>query len=608
MNIFSNLSIKYKLTVIIIIISLSLSLSTLTIAAILDINQTKTNVLDNGKLEAKLISSYSQIALSFNDTIWGGHVIEKLNTAPFILNGKIIDSNGSTFVTYQKLNTDENHLTSNKNIAVITENVIENNDTLGKVILTISLDQIQSRKSFYFRMAFIFIITLILSSWVLATYSQSFFSIPISNLAKVADNVSRSEDYSIRVEYNSKDEIGTLYKHFNNMLEQIYIGRKELEKNSSFLNNIIDSMPSILIGIDKTGNITRINNKAEELVKIRREEAMGTNVSKLFPLYSSLLNEIKETISNKQIIEKNGIRNFKTGQIVDMTAYPLVANGIQGAVIRIDDVTDKVRLEEMMVQTEKMMSVGGLAAGMAHEINNPLGIIAQSAQNILQKTNPEIKANIKAADLAGIKMEQLQQFFDARHIPEFVSDIREATSRAASIVSNMLKFSRKSTSDKKEVNIVDVIENTIKLVSTDYDLKKKYDFKNIKIIRDYKDNIPGIFICETEIEQVLLNLFKNGAQAMYEQKDVKVEELKFIIRVYYDTDNLTIEIEDNGSGMTEDVRKRVFEPFYTTKPQGVGTGLGLSVSFMIITNYHKGTFNVESTPGKGTNFIITLPF
>ena len=144
------------------------------------------------------------------------------------------------------------------------------------------------------------------------------------------------------------------------------------------------------------------------------------------------------------------------------------------------------------------------------------------------------------------------------------------------------------------------------LAENDYDLKKKYDFKVIEIRRDYEQNLPAVGITETEIEQVFLNIFKNAAQAMAD-KDFTDERPTLTLRTRKDGEFVRVEVEDNGPGMDEDVRKRVFEPFYTTKRVGLGTGLGLSVSYFIITRNHEGEFLVESEEGKGSKFIIRLP-
>ena len=155
-------------------------------------------------------------------------------------------------------------------------------------------------------------------------------------------------------------------------------------------------------------------------------------------------------------------------------------------------------------------------------------------------------------------------------------------------------------------SLADLLDKTIDLAATDYDLKKEYDFKLIQIIREYQDDLPMVPCEAGKIQQVLLNIFRNGAQAMQE---AGTRRPKFIVRTRFDREShrACMEIQDNGPGMDEETRKRIFEPFFTTKPVGVGTGLGMSVSYFIIKENHGGDMQVESRPGEGSKFIICLP-
>jgi signal transduction histidine kinase len=257
-----------------------------------------------------------------------------------------------------------------------------------------------------------------------------------------------------------------------------------------------------------------------------------------------------------------------------------------------------------MVQTEKMMSLGGLAAGMAHEINNPLGIITQAAQNIERRISLDLPANRKASEELGLKLEGIRAYFDKRQIPDAIASVRTASARAAKIVANMLRFSRRADTTMEVTSLAQILDHAVELAANDYDLKKKYDFRSISIIKDYED-IPQVSMVSLEIEQVLLNLLKNAAQAMIANPTDRRPSIT--LRLRREDRYAVIEVEDNGPGMTEDIRRRVFEPFFTTKEPGVGTGLGLSVSYMIVTQNHKGLMEVQSTPGRGTVFKVSLP-
>lgn len=390
--------------------------------------------------------------------------------------------------------------------------------------------------------------------------------------------------------------------------------RKEAESEirslRKYLNNIIDSMPSVLVGVDKQLKVTQWNKTIEDATGIAARDAHGKSIEDVIPQMQSELEKISSSILTRTI-QRNQIKrgSDETGIFFeDVTIYPLIANGIQGAVIRIDDITEKVRMEEILIQSEKMLSVGGLAAGMAHEINNPLAGMMQTvsvmSNRLIEKS--DMPANLKAAEEAGTTMAAINKFMHLRDIPRMVATINESGKRASSIVNNMLSFARKGSSKKSTVNYIDLVDSTIELAVTDYNLKRNYDFKQIDVKKEYGDGAPFIECEPSQIQQVILNLIRNAAQAM---QDAKIPTPKLIVRISYDKENAMVktEIEDNGPGIDKETLKRIFEPFYTTKPVGVGTGLGLSVSYFIITENHNGDMHVESALGHGARFIIRLP-
>ena len=149
------------------------------------------------------------------------------------------------------------------------------------------------------------------------------------------------------------------------------------------------------------------------------------------------------------------------------------------------------------------MSVGGLAAGMAHELNNPLGGMLQGVQNVQRRLSPDLKSNQEPAKEFGIDLHNLQLYMEKREILSFLDGIKDSGKKASEIISNMLQFSRKSESQMAPTNLVELLENALDLAGKNYDLKKKYDFRNIDIIREFDLNLPLVPCTETEIEQVV---------------------------------------------------------------------------------------------------------
>jgi PAS domain S-box-containing protein len=437
----------------------------------------------------------------------------------------------------------------------------------------------------------------------------------LDSLVAASDRLGKGDLTARAVDVSGGLEIRRLADTFNGMAqglearaEELRQRDRELARMRNLLNNILESMPSAIIALDENGLVTHFNASAQTMCALPPEKALGRAPQDVLPLLSAHLDTLGLTLQQRraQRVEHARLRVDGEEHLLDLQFYPLVANGISGAVIRLDDVTERERLREMMIQSEKMASVGGLAAGMAHEINNPLSSILQGAQVCLMQCDTAIESNRQAAAACGCTIEAVRCYIEQRRIMKFLEGIRDAGKRAAQIVSSMLEFTRKSESRWAPVPINEVLDHSLALAATDYDLKKKYDFRHIGITRDYAPDLPEVMCTRTEVEQVMLNLLKNAAQAMAAAPE-SGRKPAIVVRTRRQDDLVRIEVEDNGPGMEEHVRSRVFEPFFTTKEPGEGTGLGLSVSYFIITTKHGGTLRVESQPGQGARFIIELP-
>jgi len=383
---------------------------------------------------------------------------------------------------------------------------------------------------------------------------------------------------------------------------------KERDRLKNLLTSITDSMPSALMAMDTEMEVLHWNRGAERITGIPPEKALGKAIEKILPLEKDFQDLVKKTLETTDITSiTSHIRHTEDGAIYeDITAYPLSSRHFQGIVVRIDDVTRRVNMERMLIQSEKMVSIGGLATGMAHEINNPLAAMMQNAQVIKNRLSMDLPVNNAVAMEAGTTMSAIHDFMDKRDIPKFLESIHGAGSHAARIVQNMLNFAQKDRSNKSIHNSADLLDKTIQLAESDYNLKEKYDFRKIRIIRQYEQNPPDL-LCEAgNIQQVFYNIIQNAAEAMHSNPASHAPPL-LILRLMTDGPKVIIEIEDNGPGMNEKTRKRVFEPFFTTKPPDKGTGLGLSVSYFIIVQDHSGSIAVDSIPQKGSTFRIRLP-
>ncbi|MBI9076991.1 MAG: cache domain-containing protein [Desulfatibacillum sp.] len=405
------------------------------------------------------------------------------------------------------------------------------------------------------------------------------------------------------------------FKDFTNLAasaNEMILKKRQAENEARiarvYLQDMINSMPSVIIGTDKDGRVHLWNSKAEQVTGVSSANAMGKLLDKAFHNLTGYMDYITSAMQGKQVRKEEKITMVLNGRVHfwDLTIYPLAGGEVEGAVVRMDDVTDRVRWEEVMIQTEKMVSLGGLAAGMAHEINNPLAVMMQNSEVIIHRTTGDNPASEKAAMECGISMDGIRAFMEIRGIVRMLEALRDAGSRIAGVVNNMLDFAGNRHGGFLSQNIPVLLDKTIDLASSDYNLHQKYDFKSISIVREYDPAMPGVPCDPSRFQQVIFSLLQNAAQALasYGESDGAPS---ITIRTALHGAMARIEICDNGPGMDEATRKRAFEPFFTTKGVGKGTGLGLSVSYFIITEFHKGRMRVESEPGKGACFVVDLP-
>jgi len=264
--------------------------------------------------------------------------------------------------------------------------------------------------------------------------------------------------------------------------------------------------------------------------------------------------------------------------------------------------------QSKLVQSEKMASLGLLTAGIAHEINNPINFVyagvdgLKSSLEALLKVLDSYSQMDTAVDSDGIsniieEVKTLKEniYFDEtkQNIYDVVNAIREGASRTAEIVSGLRNFSRLDETELKTADIHKGIDSTLLLLNN----RLKRD--NVKVFKDYDQRITSINCYPGQLNQVFMNILSNAIEAIDGQGEI-------VIKTRAEEENLTIGIKDTGKGMTPETKKRIFDPFYSTKDLGKGTGLGLSISFGIIEK-HKGKIEVNSEQGKGSEFIITLP-
>ena len=347
---------------------------------------------------------------------------------------------------------------------------------------------------------------------VIARQIKRLITRPIHELEELSRQVTREENYALRAGRGNRDEIGSLAEAFNTMLSRIEAREQQLKRArddsqaaydqaqglaeetrhtnrklelevqvrskiekkltgfQNYLNSIIDSMPSALIALDEQLYVTQWNQEATALSGTRLDEALNQPVFLAFQPLKPYLPQIKATVEQHTVERIERVTWIKDDEPKHyaLTFYPLMGGAGRGVVIRIDDITQRLSLEEMMVQSEKMLSVGGLAAGMAHEINNPLGAILHNVQNIRRRLSPELPKNLELAEQVGIELETVNRYLQGREVPQLLDGIQQAGARAAKIVTHMLSFSRRSNRQMAPCDLPALIDQAVEIAGNDF--------------------------------------------------------------------------------------------------------------------------------------------
>lgn len=443
---------------------------------------------------------------------------------------------------------------------------------------------------------------------------------PISALSDAAANLAKG-DLSTRVVTKSTGEMQVLLDSFNTMIGNL----EKTTVSKDYVDNIIKSMSETLIIISPENTIKDVNAAAGSLLGYTREELIGEPISTVID--ASLF--VDHFVAGKEILAyREAVLTRKDGRKIPVffSASQMVNadNVLQGIVCAAHDMTyikrvtgeleaknqelEKAYMElnsiqMQILQQEKMASIGQLAAGVAHEINNPIGFVSSNLTTLNKYAvklldfitlQGQILARVASAeDIQPVseKRQEIKLDYITRDITNLISESLDGTDRVRRIVQDLKSFSRLDEAEEKMADINAGLESTINMVWNEL----KYKATLQKSLGD----IPPIKCHPGQLNQVFMNLLVNAAHAIEKQGEITVQTRE-------ENGSIIVSISDTGCGIPEATRKRIFEPFYTTKEVGKGTGLGLSIAYDIIKK-HRGEITVDSTVGKGTTFCVILP-
>ncbi len=363
-------------------------------------------------------------------------------------------------------------------------------------------------------------------------------------------------------------ENGRLYR-------QLTVKADELERMREFSENILESLNDGLAVVDRDDRVVRWNRRLEELYGVRHEAAVGRRLEQIVDqgFYEILRSGRRESPDGAALYRVPLASRHSPARrlLVNVATTPLrdMAGAIAGTIMVVEDISARVQLEEQLQISEKMASIGLLAAGVAHEVNTPLTGISSFVQMLMQGTDPEDPKT------------------------QVLEKIERQTFRAAKIVNGLLNLARPAQVDCGPVDVNNVINDVLSL------LEHQLRTGRIQVRKELAATAPVVLGIEYKLQQVFLNLFLNARDAM-----PKGGWLSIVTRAT--ADGATVEVADTGSGIPTEQLSRIYDPFFTTKDIGKGTGLGLSITYGIVQE-HGGTITCDSVPGQGTRFTLALP-
>jgi PAS domain S-box-containing protein len=344
----------------------------------------------------------------------------------------------------------------------------------------------------------------------------------------------------------------------------------EMQRLKDYSENIIESLTVGVSVIDEAGLVIGWNRVLEEQVGIRKEAALGRGLQDVLgpTPYGALFPD--ESQADFRLLSEITLETAGGKKIFDVARTPLLDNALQpyGTIIVFEDITDKIRLQQQLLTSEKLASIGLLSAGVAHEINTPLTGISSYIQ-------------------------MLQKKLTDTHYAQILGKVEAQTDRVARIIKNLLTFARSpSEASFQRVDLKQSLEEILSLI--DYKLKNM----NIRLVLELEP-VPPIYAQGERLQQVFINIILNALDAMPAGGELRV-------RLSLEDRTAVVRISDTGTGIKPEHRSRIFDPFFTTKGVGKGTGLGLSISYAIVKE-HDGRIDVQSEVGRGSTFTITLP-
>ena len=525
----------------------------------------------------------------------GLHYAMVLNTNGKVLGHTEIDKvglylNDSISLGLLKSNKENNFLVENHNYIDVASAIKSNGKTIAWARVNLSLKDNLNNLQTLSRNGFIYTLLAICIGALFAFYMSKNLSKGLLDIVRVAEGI-KGGDAKLRVNVTRSDELGKLGEDFNTMLDTI-------DKSKRDLQDIMDNSPAVIYVKDIKGRFTFINKQFEKVFHFTQKNIVGKTLHDIFPqqIADEMKNNDNDVLETGRALESEELapqddvahtyRTVKFPLFDDNENIYAICGISTDMTDSINMTKDKAALETQLFHTQKMQAIGQLTGGVAHDFNNLLAVIlgyAELSMSMFGKNNESLTKYLKEIETAGI--------------------------RGRDLIKQMMIYSRKDQSDNdiELVKIDTILNETVSMLKATFP-------SGIVIKTSIAENLPHVKGSSSLISQVLMNLCINAKDGMSNEGelDVKLSVESFSNEICqachetYSGDYVTINIKDNGEGIPEEIITRIFEPFFTSKKVGEGTGMGLSVVHGAVHKLN-GHILVESTVGVGTSFKILFP-
>ena len=432
---------------------------------------------------------------------------------------------------------------------------------------------------------------------------------PLEDITATAQQTNNGKQTINFTQSNAPSEIVTLSKAIEIFTQRITIEKFKAEQErikavnaNKKISTIMNTIPCTLLLVDEVGHIQDCNPEASKLLLLKQSEIITQNVAKFIPALTTLSGEFDTTVALETMQESLLAPNFKQPHI-EFSGRKLTIDGDTYYLLTISDINERKHsqkalsaLNQQLINAEKLASIGQLSAGIAHEINNPVGFI-QSNLSVLKDYITPLLGYIKLTDKT-TQSEKAKSLYAEEDLDYIIEDIEplitsslDGTARISEIVKDLGIYTHADGKKPEPICIDTLIEQSLTLVANE--LKYKVD-----IVKSLHAN-QQVMGFPQKLLQVFINMLVNASHAIENTGQISITS-------NMNNDEITIEFEDNGSGISQSHLKTIFDPFFTTKPVGKGTGLGLHIVRSIIDE-HDGHIEVSSRLGKGSKFSIHLP-